>query len=253
VRRLVASELRKLFTTRLWLWMLLASVALTGLFTSLIIAFRHSPQSPVLPMSTPGGQRALLEVGAGAEPLIAVLAAIGFTGELRHKTATFTFLATPQRARVLLAKVAAYGLAGMGYALVLIAVTLAIALPWLSAEGIDVHIGSHHILAALAGVVAAFLLFAVMGVGVGALVGDQTAAVVGLLVFLFVVGPALTSISALHGWSIYLPGAAADGLTQWSQAHHRLLRPWQGGLVLTAYAAVLATIGTLAVCRRDVT
>ena len=44
----------------------------------------------------------------------------------------------------------------------------------------------------------------------------------------------------------------ADGLTQASQAGVRLLPPWQGGLVFTAWAAVIAGAGTVAVTRRDI-
>jgi len=79
-------------------------------------------------------------------------------------------------------------------------------------------------------VVAAFLIFALIGVGIGALVADQTAAVAGLLVFLFVVDPALPASRPCTAGRSILPGAASDSLTQWSQAHQKLLRPWQGGL-----------------------
>ena len=48
----------------------------------------------------------------------------------------------------------------------------------------------------------------------------------------------------------YLAGVAADGLTQ---AGVRLLRPWQGGLVFTAWAAAIACAGTVVVARRDIT
>jgi hypothetical protein len=49
------------------------------------------------------------------------------------------------------------------------------------------------------------------------------------------------------------PGVAADGLTQASQAGVRLLPPWQGGLVLTAWAIALTAAGTMATTRRDIT
>jgi hypothetical protein len=46
---------------------------------------------------------------------------------------------------------------------------------------------------------------------------------------------------------------AADGLTQASQAGVRLLPPWQGGLVFTAWAAVIACAGAAVTARRDIT
>jgi hypothetical protein len=51
----------------------------------------------------------------------------------------------------------------------------------------------------------------------------------------------------------YLPGVAADGLTQASQAGVRLLSPWQGGLAFTAWAAAIAAAGTVVTARRDIT
>ena len=70
---------------------------------------------------------------------------IGLTGEFRHQTATTTFLATPNRGRVVLAKLATYALVGIAYALVCIAVTIAIAVPWLNAKGIQVPLGGNGI------------------------------------------------------------------------------------------------------------
>jgi ABC-2 type transport system permease protein len=253
MRRLITAEFHKLFTTRLWLWLLLGSVALTALYASLAIAFGDTPDNPTPPLASPGGQRTVFSVGQGAGTLLAVLAAIALTGEFRHQTATTTFLASPQRGRVVLAKLIAYGLVGIGYALVCIAVTIAIALPWLNAKGIQIPLGGNGIPATLAGVVAAVVIFGLIGVGLGALIREQVATVVGLLVYLFIAEPIVTRIPALHSWTSYLPGAAANALTQVAQANQEFLPPWQGGLVLTAYGLILAAAGTLAITRRDIT
>jgi ABC-2 type transport system permease protein len=251
--RLIAAELRKLFTTRLWLWLLLGSVALTALYASLAIAFGDSPDNPTPPLASPAGQRTVFSVGQGAGTLLAVLAAIGLTGEFRHQSATTTFLATPHRGRVVLAKLITYGLVGIGYAVACIAVTIAIALPWLNAKGIQVPLTGNGIPATLGGVVAAVAIFGLIGVGLGALVREQVASVVGLLVYLFIAEPIVTRIPALSGWTVYLPGAAANALTRVAQANQDFLPPWQGGVVLAAYGLVLAAAGTVLTIRRDVT
>jgi hypothetical protein len=128
----------------------LALLALTAPYASLAIAFGDTPDNPTPPLTSPGGQRTLFSVGQGAGTLLAVLAAIGLTGEFRHQTTT-TFLATPHRGRVVLAKLITYALVGVGYALACIAVTIAIALPWLDARGIPVPLGGNGIPATLAG------------------------------------------------------------------------------------------------------
>jgi ABC-2 type transport system permease protein len=101
--------------------------------------------------------------------------------------------------------------------------------------------------------VAAVAIFGLIGVGLGALVREQVATVVGLLVYLFIAEPIVTRIPALSSWTIYLPGAAANALTQVAQANQDFLPPLQGGLVLAAYGLILATAGTVLTIRRDIT
>ncbi|MGH3345310.1 MAG: hypothetical protein ACRDPK_21080 [Carbonactinosporaceae bacterium] len=251
--RLVAAEFRKLLTTRLWLWLLLGSVALTALFACLAIAFGNDPDNPTPPLSTGAGQRTVFSVAHGAAgPLVAVLAAVGMAGEFRHQTASTSFLATPRRSRVVLAKLISYPLVGAGYAVVCCALTVAIALPWLAADGIDVALTGNGIPGTLAGVVAAVALFGLLGVGLAALLRDQVASVVGLLVYLFVVEPVVTAIPALSSWSMYLPAASADALTRVSQVGRDFLDPWQGGVMFAIYGVTLAVVGTLLTARRDV-
>jgi ABC-2 type transport system permease protein len=127
-----------------------------------------------------------------------------------------------------LAKPITYALVGVGYALACIAVTIAIALPWLDAKGIPVPLGGNGIPATLAGVAAAVAIFGLIGVGLGSLVREQVATMVGLLVYLFIAEPIVTRIPALHSWTIYLPGAAANALTQVAQANQDFLLPWRG-------------------------
>lgn len=252
--RLIGAELRKLFTTRLWLWLLVAAVAITVLYASLIIAFADDPDTLTLPMSTIEGQRTLLATGASAAaPLAAVLAAIGLTVEYRHRTATATFLAAPRRSRVVVAKMVTYTAVGAGYGLVCLVAIIALALPWLASQDIDLVLTHAGAPAALAGVVAATALFGLLGVAVGALVRDQVAAVVGLLVYLFVIEPIATNITALGTWTAYLPGAARSALTQTVLTNQDFLAPWQGGAVLAAYGIALALVGTWSTMRRDIT
>jgi hypothetical protein len=252
--RLVVGEFHKLVTTRLWLWLLLASMALTALYASLLIAFSDDPGTVTYPLSTAAGQQTLFAVAAGgANTLAAVLAAIGVTGEFRHRTATATFLATPRRGRVVAAKLIAYAMTGVGYALACLAVVTAIALPWLSAKGIEVSLTGNGLPATMAAIVADVAIFALVGVGVGALARNQVAAVVGLLVYRFVAEPILTRIPALTDWTVYLPGSASSAIVRISLTNQEFLQPWQGGLVLTAYGLAFALAGTLLSIRRDVT
>jgi len=254
MRRLIAGEFHKLFATRLWLWLLLAAMAITALYASLQIAFSDDPDTWTLPLSTPDGQQTLFAAAASAaNPLIAVLAAIGITGEYRHRTATTTFLATPHRGRVIGAKLVTYAAVGVGYALVCTAVVTAIATPWLSTMDIDLSVTGNGLLATVIGGVASAAIYALIGVGLGALLREQVAAVVGLLIYLFVLDPILANIPALDAWTRYLPGPADNALTGISLTTQQYLQPWQGGLVLAIYCLLLAATGAFLAIRKDLT
>ena len=254
MNRLVAAEFRKLLTTRLWLWLLLGAIGLTALYASLLIGFSDDPDTMTAPLATAAGQQTLFAVAAGgANTLVAVLAAIGITGEFRHRTATATFLATPRRGSVVAAKLATYAAVGAAYAVACLLVVTLIAVPWLTIKGIEVSLLDDGLPGTYAGVVADVAIFALVGVGLGALLRSQVATVVGLLVYRFVAEPILTGIPALDDWTIYLPGSASAALTRVSLSTQEYLEAWQGGLLLAGYAFTLGCAGALTSMRHDIT
>jgi hypothetical protein len=109
----------------------------------------------------------------------------------------------------------------------------------------------------------AYVLWTLIGVGVGALVRNQVGAIVGVLVFTQFLEPiARTAAAFVDGVSEitqYLPGAASDALVGASiftmsapGGSVAQLDWWAGGLVLLAYAVVLVVLGHLVSWRRDV-
>ena len=252
--QLVATEFRKLLTTRMWLWILLISAAWTIMYTSLVIVLANRHGGLVPSLSSAAGQHALFAIAAGgAGPLLAVLAVTQVAGEYRHRTAAATFLATPHRERVVAAEVIAFLLVGAGYALACIAINLAVALPWLSAKGIEVSAFGNGNLAVLVAVVISVAVFGMTGAGLGAALHSQLATVTGMLLYLYVLEPLISHIAPLHSWTPYLPGVAADGLTQAVQSGVRLLSPWAGGLVFAAWAIAFAVAGMISTSRTDIT
>jgi hypothetical protein len=150
------------------------------------------------------------------------------------------------------AKLATYAVVGAGYGIVCTVVVATIATVWLPAKGIDLSLVGNGLPARMAGGVVAVAIFAVIGVGLGALLREQVATVVTLLVYLYVVEPIVTRIPALADWSIYLPGPAGSSLTGIALTGQTFLAAWQGALVLAAYGAGFATVGTWLAMRRDV-
>ncbi|WP_350279138.1 hypothetical protein [Kribbella sp. HUAS MG21] len=252
--RLISGEFAKLWSTRLWMWLLLATIGLTALFASLNIAFNDDPATLAPPLATAAGQRLLFGTAAGgAQTLVAVLAAIGITTEYRHRTATTTYLTTPHRTRVIVAKLVTYCLVGAAYAIVCLAVVAVIAWPWLNARGIDVTVTGNGIPATAMGVIAAVTFFALLGVGLGALLREQVGTVVAVLVYLFVAEPIVTRIPALQDWTVYLPGPSASALARITLTDQSFLRPWQGGLVLALYCLGVISAGLWRTTRLDLT
>ncbi|MDQ2876928.1 MAG: hypothetical protein M3Y33_19840 [Actinomycetota bacterium] len=104
----------------------------------------------------------------------------------------------------------------------------------------------------LGAVVISVAVFGMIGAGLGAALHSQLATVTAMLLYLYVLEPLISHIASLHGWTPYLPGVAADGLTQAVQSGVRLLSPWAGGLVFAAWAIAFATAGALITARSDI-
>ena len=251
--RLVRAEWTKLFTTRVWIGLLLGACVMAGAFAALFTGFagRTSENGPPLPpVGTAAYEQTAFAVAAQATILLLILGIIGMTQEYRHRTATPTFLTTPRRGRVVIAKLLAYGLVAIPFALLVVAVDVAVVMIYAGIRG-DAPSLSGDNLAVLGGVWGALVIYAVMGVGLGALLRNQVGAIVGSLVYLFVVEQVLKEIPLTQPVYKWLPGGALEAMTA-TLDPVELLERWQGALVLLGYGLVAALLGALFAVRRDV-
>ena len=225
-------------------------------FAVLIVAANAAGVEGAPPLSAysfPAFVAAPTKLLAGAALLLGIL---GMAGEFRHQTVTQTFLVTPDRGRVVAAKLVAYPLAGIALALATLAVTAAVAAGWLAAKGItpssllDARLG-RVLGVVLLGAVLAAGLCGLVGVGVAALVRNQVAALVAMLVWVLVVEGLLMSLLSAPSLGKWLPSAAAAAAIS-SPGGARLSR-LGGTLLLAAYALAFALVGTSLVVRRDIT
>jgi ABC-2 type transport system permease protein len=247
--RLVHSELLKLRTTRTARVLLTLAAAGTAALVAVVLLLAGRPGQPAL---GPDALRLLVLVPAQPLTLAAlVLGVLGMAGELRHGTATSTFLVTPKRGRVVAAKLAAAAVTGLAMAAASSAAVLAVGLPWLRAKEIEVAIADAGVAARVAGLAVAVALYAVLGTGLGALLRNQVAAVVvGLLWWTQGVERVLTGILHQPGLERWLPKGAAAALTAPGDG---TLPMWAGALVFAAYGLGLALLGGRLVARRDLT
>jgi len=254
VIRLLRSEVRKLVSTQVWFWLLVGSLALTAVGVVAQILTDGSAGNPSPRLSTVEGQRNLFAQASSPYIFVAVLGILGITTEYRHLTVTATFLATPRRNLVVAAKLLTYALVGLLYAVLCALLVVAMAKPWLAAKHIGLSLSADRLPLVLLAAVLVVTIYGVVGVGVGALVRNQVAAVVLTLGFLFGVEPLLAVIPWIRDHLYrFLPGGAANALTQVTQSRVDLLEPWQGGLLLAGYGFAFAGLGALLTIRRDVT
>jgi ABC-2 type transport system permease protein len=248
--RLVRAEWTKLFTTKVWLGLLLGACVMVGGFAALLTGFAGNPESGLPPAGTPMFEKVALSQATNATVLFLILGIIGMTQEYRHRTATPTFLAEPRRWRVVVAKLIAYALVAVPFALVLLAVNVLVVGVYAGARGAAPSLTGEN-LEVLATSGLALVIYALMGVGLGALLRNQVGAIVGGLVYLFVVEPVIRSIPATSGAYKWMPGGGLEAMTATFQGPD-LLGAWEGGLLLVGYGLLAALLGTLLAVRRDV-
>jgi ABC-2 type transport system permease protein len=180
-----------------------------------------------------------------------LLGAISITSEIRHGTIRPTFLVTPQRARVLIAKVLTAMLFGAAFGLIATALAVGAGSTALGARGIDSQLQGGDYALFLAGGTLASALWAAIGVGVGAVVRHQVPTLIGMCAWLlFVEGLLVGDVAGVGEVGRFAPGAAAAAIT--GQDPQTLVAPETGLALLALYGAAAALVGTLATTRRDV-
>ena len=143
-------------------------------------------------------------------------------------------------------------LAGVAVGLVAQALTAGAEAAGLAARGIDIELGAGDYAQLLAGGALAAGLFAAIGVGVGAVVRNQVATIVGLCVWLLFLEPLL--LGDVPAVGKLAPGASAGAIAGaiQTQIADDVVAPGLGVLLLATYAALASAVGSIATTRRDV-
>lgn len=241
---LIRAELLKLRTTRTT-WALLGS-ALVIVVGVLILVLAFFDRGSSVNDSDLGE---LFSLTAIADLLVLSLGIVGAAGEFRHGTVTASFLVTPERWPVIVAKAIAYALAAFAYAIATLLVTLLIALPWLALKDASFALGGTDWIQPVAGRVLYAMLTAALGVGIGTLFRNQAAALVTALVVLLAVEPALGALSDV----IATYGPSGSSLAMFGGGFGEDTLPFgAGALVYAAYGVVFIAAGIAVLLKRDV-
>jgi ABC-type transport system involved in multi-copper enzyme maturation permease subunit len=268
--RLVRSELLKLRTTRLWWGLLIGVAAGTTVFAVAQAALAGvnvagselGGGGATLPgLNDPATIRGIYTAGLGVVYLITLaLGVISMAGEYRNQTITATVLASPRRDRVVLGKLVAVALAGLGYGVATVLVGVVTGGIVVLIRGADLQFADPTIWRALAGAVLAVALWAVLGLGLGTLIRNQVLALLLAVGFAWLAEPIIGfGLNAANQGTIarFLPTQATSAIVSPalpSGTTTVLLLPWWGGaLCLLGYAAVSGALGLYLTLRRDIT
>jgi hypothetical protein len=247
VTTLAQAELLKLRTTRGWLGYVPALAVITGIGTAARIGTARE-----LDFAGPEFSRELL-MSSLASGLIAFLVGItAVTAEWRYGTITRTFLATPRRERVLVAKGIAVLLVGAALAALAIAVVLAVAVPWLLLEGSSFELNGD-VLERLAQLLLAAALWGALGAGVGAVIQSQTPAVVIGLIWVLILEALIEAVLGLFDLEALADFQPGYALSAFIGEHEAGLSPWAGGAVALGWVLGLGVLGCVRMIHRDVT
>jgi ABC-2 type transport system permease protein len=232
---LMRSEFRKLRTTRT-IYGFLASMAVFGAVT----VIDSPPTAEALPWHR---QQFVFFTSFMTRVLILVVGIRIVTDEFRHGTIVPTLLATPNRLRVLVAKLCTAGVTGL-----ILAATAATAMVGTGAivgalDGLSPNADAARV---VGGFVLAGALWAVVGVALGTIIRNQIVAIVGGLIWLMGVEEMLKP--NLGDLADYLPGNAGLAMViapTWGLA-------FSAALIFLSFGVLVSLASLFAMTRRDV-
>lgn len=238
---LIRSELLKLRTIRTWWILLLVQVGLVVVGVSGAALQGISAVDP--------DQARLMISHAGVLSLFAlVLGVNAVAAEYRQRTITDTYLATPRRSRVIVAKLVTYTGVGLVYGFVSAVVAVVATLAWFAAKDVPLNLATDDVWRTIIGAVLWNGLYAAAGVSLGALVPNLGAAIGVALAWIAIVeGLVGQLLGDLGKW---LPMASGRAL---GDMPGDLLPQVTGGVVLAGYVVALTVVAMATSVRRDVT
>jgi ABC-type transport system involved in multi-copper enzyme maturation permease subunit len=242
------AELLKLRTARSTRALLASMIVLTALVVSL-----HALTLSAADLSTADNQPHVFGWAPTLGALFgALVGGIAVTAEFRYGTIRPTLLITPDRRRVLAAKAITAAVDGLGVGLLVASLVAAVGSLEFALRDIPVRLSGGDIAQLLAGSTLAAALWAVIGVGIGALVRGQVGTVIGLCVWLLLLENIL--IGNISHAAKYSPGASAGALAGMlpDAGSAKLLAPAGGGILLVGYALAISLGGLFAFNSRDI-
>ena len=241
---LLAAEVLKLRTTRTVRVLLAAMIGITCLAVGGAVVLASNAN---LDLESERGVRTVLHVSASGALFVLVLGAVISAGEFRHRTATDTFLTTPRRWRVVVAKLVTAAGTGVVFGALAAGTALALAAHLYSVKGYAFPISSSEAWQILAGATVYAASLGALGAATGSLVRNQVGVIVGWLVWLLLAENIVEGLAPdLGRW---FPGAAGRGLVL--DPNGDFLSQPVAAVVLVGYAVAIAVAAIVSERWRD--
>jgi ABC-2 type transport system permease protein len=293
VTRQIRAELFKLRTTTLWWWFALATLVTTAAtlvinsvqansllkpFDQYVALERHGRSvaqiSPEMLTRLRSewllGHNAITQAATiyTSGQLIGVLLAcllgiVLITSEFFQQTATTTFLLTPHRTTVVTAKlITAVGVAAASWLLSTV-VSLATGAIFLQSQGYGSQLGHWPVIRAVLLNLAAYAIWAVFGIGLGALIRSQLGATVTATV-LYLVGTAaagtvfglINTYLIAKDWilsaQVIVPSVASTVMISPTKTFTESPPQWVGAAILIGYGILAGVVGVTVLRRSDI-
>ncbi|GAA2507268.1 ABC transporter permease [Winogradskya humida] len=193
--------------------------------------------------------------------MVMLLTAILSTSEYFHQTATTTFLLTPRRETVVLAKLGAGVVFGLLFWVITTVLNLIVTPLILSSLDVGAQLGEGAVWRAILLNGLAYGIWAILGVGAGILIRSQLAATITLSLIYVIGFLGAAIIFQLIGdrfgdWfqnlQVLIPGLASQLMVSGTELPGNPPR-WVGAAVLIVYALVAGIVGTIITKKRDIT
>jgi hypothetical protein len=203
------------------------------------------------PLDTAAGLTAMLSRNGLGMLMAAVFGVTVASGEFRHGTATTTYLGSPGRVRVLIAKAIVAAGFGLLFGLVAAGLTTGISLAFVAAKGYPVALGWGTIARFGAGAILGSGLLAAAGVGLGSLLRSQLAAIIGVFAWGFVIEQLIGGL--FDATQPYLPYTAATTMAGATLGGGTSPLPFTAAAALVAAtAALLAAVAARTTVQHDI-
>jgi ABC-2 type transport system permease protein len=194
---------------------------------------------------------------------VSLLGILLITNEYYHQTATTTFLTTPHRSRVVAAKLITGMFAAAGFWLFTLVINVIAGTIFLKTQGFGSQLGEWGVTRAILLNLAAYAIWAVFGVGFGALIRSQIGATITATV-LYLLGTTVAQIvfQLIHSFlikkdwvltaQVIVPAIASSIMISPVKTFEQSPPQWVGAVVLIGYGVIAGLIGTMILRKRDV-